>query len=285
MRTFVQLAAVAMALVVSPFAWSPASATNVVFVSAVDGNDSTCTGQPASPCRSLGHAHFLAFTGDVIQLETGGNYFQATITKSVTIYSPHGAAIFGGESPCLTINAAATDVVTIDGIICIPASGNSGIVFNTGEKLRLRNSRIQGATSASCGLLFQPNAAAELFIEHSIISENGTTGTGGGVCVAPTNGAVVSGVIDSLTSQNNRLGLRALGTNLNLLVQNSIFSDNTLAIRSQGATTTIRVSNSSIYQNGTGLQSLTSGKLISIGGNVLVANTTDGVFTATETKQ
>lgn len=284
MRTIVRLAGVVTALVVSSFAGSPASATNVVFVSAVTGNDSTCSGSTTSPCRGLGTALTKAFAGDIIQLETGGNYFSATITKAITIYSPHGAAILGGESPCLTINAAATDVVTIDGIQCIPASGNHGILFNTGEKLRLRNSSIHGALGATCGVVFQPNTSAELFIEHSIISENGTSGGGSGICVVPRGKTVVSGVIDTLTAQNNRYALRA-GGRINLLIQNSIISNNTVGLNSTGATTILRISNTSIYQNGTGLQSATSGDLISIGGNVLVSNTTNGAFTSTEAKQ
>jgi hypothetical protein len=285
MCNIVRLAGVALALTLSSFAGAPASAANIVFVSAVSGNDGTCTGSTTSPCRTLGVALSKAFSGDVIQLETGGNYFGSTITNmSITIYSPHGAGIFGGESPCLNINVRATDVVTLDGIQCVPAQGNNGIVFNTGEKLRIRNSSIHGAGGALCGVLFQPNSGAELFIEHSIISENGTSNGGGGVCVAPRAKAVVSGVIDRLTSQNNRYSLRANG-NTNLLVQNSIFSNNFVALSATGAASILRISNDSIYKNNVGLQSLTGGQLISVGDNVLVANTTNGAFTSTEAKQ
>jgi hypothetical protein len=298
MRTIVLLAGAAAALVASSLASTPATAANVIFVSATNGNDSACQGDGSSPCRTLGYALSLAGSGDIVQLETGGNYGPATVTQSVTIFSPHGAAIFG-FGPCLTINAGSSDVVTLDGIVCIPApfpsertagamvdtGAPSGIIFNSGEKLRIRNSRIHGAGGGNCGVLFQPNSKAELHIEHSVISENGFTGNGGGVCVLPTGNAVVTGVIDDLTAQNDRTALRAAGSNLDLLVQNSTFSNNLLGIRVIGSSSTIRISNSVVFKNTTGINSLSGGQLVSFGGNVLAGNTTDGAFTSTEAKQ
>jgi hypothetical protein len=168
MRAIVKLAGLATTLVLSSLVCNPSPAAEIIFTSAVSGNDGTCTGAATSPCRSLFKALSLAFSGDVIQLETGGDYFGATVDKSITIYSPHGAAIFG--FPCLTINAGTSDVVTLDGIICIPGQQvgiagaaapvtTDGIVFNSGDKLRIRNSRIQAASNDKCGLLFSPATA------------------------------------------------------------------------------------------------------------------------------
>jgi hypothetical protein len=134
----------------------------------------------------------------------------------------------------------------------------------------------------------QPGNSAELDIENSLISENGSSGVGGGVCIQPVNNASVVGVIDRLTAQNNRWALRASYTGssqINLLIQNSVFSRNTVGLRSAGANATLRVSNTSIYQNGTGLQPAAGGQIISFGDNVLVANTSNGAFTSTEARQ
>jgi hypothetical protein len=290
MRSIVQLAGVATALVVSSI-WSPASAANVVFVSATNGSDVAGCSSPTTPCRTLSFALTKVFNADdIVQLESGGNYFSATINSlSVTIYSPHGAAINGGESPCLTINNGATDVVTLDGIACVPGFGSDGIIFNGGEKLRIRNSRIKGAQDAHCGLLFQPsNPSAELLIENTLISENGTSGAGGGLCIQPVMNASVSGVIDRLTSQNNRWSLRASfvgSSKINLLLQNSIISHNVVGVRSAGAGSEIRVTNTSIYQNTTGIQPAAGGTIISYGDNVLSNNATNGAFSSTDARQ
>lgn len=298
MRTIVLLAGAAAALVASSLASTPATAANVIFTSATNGDDSNCTGEATLPCRTLSKSLSLASSGDVVQLESGGNYIGADISQSVTIYSPHGAGILPGVGACLTIAAGTKDVITVDGIICIPApfpaerpagavstNAANGIIFNSGEKLRVRNSRIHGAGSGNCGILFQPNTNAELQIEHSVISENGFTGNGGGVCIAPTGNALVTGVIDDLTAQNDRIGLRAAGRNADLLVENSTFSNNLLGIRAIGSTSTIRISNSAIFKNTTGINSQSGGQLVSFGGNVLAGNTTDGTFTSTEAKQ
>jgi hypothetical protein len=290
MRTMVQLAGIVTALTVIWSVWSPASAANVVFVSATSGTDGAACGAPTAPCRSLSFALTKAFTpDDVIQLDSGGNYFSTTINnQSIIIYSPHGAAIFGGESPCLTINNDVDNIVTLDGIICIPDSSHSGIVFNSGRRLRIRNSRVHYAGSGFCGISFQPSNTATLLIERSLVGENGTSSAGGGVCIAPTNNASVSATIDHLTAQNNRFGLRtaATGTSkINLMLQNSIFSNNLVGVLSSGANSEVRFSNDTIYQNTTGIKTAAGGALISFGDNLLSSNGVDGAFTSPEAKQ
>ena len=280
MRTIRQLGAALTALTLSAFAVSPASAANVLVASAngLFGNDCSV----GSPCN-LAKALSVANPGDFIQLITGGNYFNATVSMEITILSTAGATLSGVASPCLTINAGASDVVTLDGVNCVAASGgNHGIQFNTGEKLRLRNSIIRGVTDAACGVFFQPNTNAELNIESSIISENGTNGGGSGVCVLPRANADVTGVFDRLTAQNNRYGLRTnagAAAVTNILIQRSVFSGNRFGIHSSGAGSLLRISDTSIYGNVTGLSIASGGSLISLQGNVLRANGTNGAFT------
>jgi hypothetical protein len=289
MRKLIRIAGAATALVATSLAPMPASASSIIMVSSVYGNNSTCVaGDPTKPCFSFFKAVELASPGDMIYLDAG-SYFNANITKTLNIFSRHGATFFGGESPCLRINAGPNDVVNIDGINCVLANdGNHGIEFNSGEKLRVRNSTFRGGASGGCGIQFQPNSNAELFVERSIVSETGTTGGAGGICVLPASGVEVVGVIDNTTIENTRYGLRGVSDStsaVRLLINNSTFSGNGTAIRSTGANSVLRMSNSSVYQNNNGLTVASAGQLISVGGNVVVGNTPNGTFTSTEAKK
>ena len=161
-------------------------------------------------------------------------------------------------------------------------------MFNTGEKLRVRNSIIRGADGPACGILFTPNTNAEIQVQDSIISENGTSGNGGGVCVVPRGNADVVGVFDGLTSENNRYGVRVnapANRPTSILIQNSVISGDTVGLSSNGAGSTLRLSNTSIFGNTTGLQDVNGGSLITLGGNMLRGNGTNGSFTGSEAKQ
>jgi hypothetical protein len=292
MRTVRQLAAALAALVLSLFAVNPASAANVIIVAGT-GSDLNAGGNCglnfADACRTLQKGINQAAAGDVVELVTGGAFFSAIVDKEITIFSRAGAFMTGGESPCLTINAGANDVVTVDGVGCVAEPGGShGILHNTGEKLRFINGSIRSAVAAACAILFQPTTNAELHVENSVISENGTQGGGGGICIVPRQSAKVISTITNVAVQNNRNGVRANAANanqsINVLVQKSIIAGNFIGLRSDGATSIMRVSGNAIYGNTTAL-SVAGGQMNSFLDNVLEANVTDGAFTIGELKQ
>lgn len=292
MRTIRQLGVALTALTLAAFAAAPASAANIILVSETGSdaaNGGNCGLTTADACRSLSKGVLRANPGDVVELITGGRFFSAVVDKEVTIFSRAGAFITGGKSPCLTFNGAANDVLTLDGVHCVAeADGNHGILFNTGEKLRFVNGTIRSTIGAACAIFFQPNTNAELYVEDSIISENGVQGGGGGICIVPRASAKVISVIKKVSLQNNRNAVRAVVASQNqsikVLVQHSIVAGNFIGLRSDGGTSEMRVSDNAIFGNTTGL-STTGGQMITLNGNVLRANVANGAFTSAEVKE
>jgi hypothetical protein len=170
---------------------------------------------------------------------------------------------------------------------CLPANdGNHGILFNTGEKLRFRNGTIRGTTGNACAIYFQPNTNAELHVDDAVISENGTTGGGGGICIVPRSNADVLSVVKKTFLQNNRYGLRTssagAGQIIDVLIQQSVIAGNPFGVRSSGAASNVRMHGNAIYGNSMALNTTNGGKLTTLGGNVLRANGTNGAFTDSE---
>src|SRR5438309_4598649 len=106
------------------------------FVSANHGNDANpCT--VTLPCRNFAAA--IAQTvagGEVVVLDSGG-YGPVTIGNSISLISPPGvyAGITAFSGPAITINAGASDVVTIRGLTLNGLGGNEGIDFMAGGTL------------------------------------------------------------------------------------------------------------------------------------------------------
>src|SRR5437870_5836210 len=139
------------------------------FVSAATGNDANpCT--RAAPCRNFAAA--IAQTlpgGEVVVLDSGG-YGTVTITQSVSLIAPPGVyagiSVFAGTG--ITINAGASDVVTIRGLTLNGLGGQDGIVFNSGAALYVQDTVVKNLTRF--GLDAVPSGNASVVVEDSLFS-------------------------------------------------------------------------------------------------------------------
>jgi hypothetical protein len=154
-----------------------------------------------------------------------------------------------------------------------------------------------------------------LYIVNTTISENGTSGSGGGILIQPTggtgsarvhfdnvrvinnatqglrvdlsnaspNGVVVA--IDESAFVNNGNGIilnvpAATTAGRIMLVGSTVFNNTGTGISAVGGTAFMRVGSSTITSNGTGVSASGGAIINSYGTNRLDANSTDGTFTA-----
>ena len=251
----------------------------VVFVSAINGvNDANC-GDEADPCKTLAFAKGRVLAGGSIILMTPGDYGPGGIfTQSVNIIGVPGAVIMRPNAPCLIFNGVAAAIMTITNLICDQDGANfDGFVFMGGHKGRLTNVVARGSGGAKCGVRATPSAGIfELILIASIFSENGTTGTddGGGICLLPTNTAILYALMYDAYLQNNRHGLVARVVQsaiINALLMGADISRNVGGIDAVGANARVCVRNATIAFN-TFLALFGSGFIFDGGGNLLYLN-------------
>src|SRR5262245_56423407 len=104
-----------------------------VFVAAQGSDANACTF--AAPCRTFQHAHDVVAAGGEVDVLDPAGYGALTITKSISIQGHDFAGMTvpnGGTG--ITINAAATDTVSLRGLIIEGAGvGTNGISFLVGK--------------------------------------------------------------------------------------------------------------------------------------------------------
>src|SRR5437588_4580984 len=138
------------------------------FVSANHGNDANpCTA--TQPCRNFAAAIAQAAPGgEVVALDSGG-YGPVTIGNSISLISPPGvyAGITAFSGNAITINAGASDVVTIRGLTLNGLGGAAGVVFNSGGALYVQQATIKNF--ASYGIFIYPSGSALARIEDTTV--------------------------------------------------------------------------------------------------------------------
>jgi hypothetical protein len=115
------------------------------FLSAAGSDSNNCT-NVATPCRHLAAAFAATATDGEIYVLDPANYGSVTITHGVSIEG-HGWASIApvSGSPAITINANNFDKINIIGVVLdgTNLSGTTGIQFNSGANLTVRDSVIR----------------------------------------------------------------------------------------------------------------------------------------------
>ncbi len=285
--------AIFLALLAGCLVRTTTAEAKIIFVFGAGADSPSCgTITPFAPCRTLQKGIDRAAAGDWIYLDTLGDFGPAVINKSVNVlvFTLGGGTLGPGAKPCLTVNAGANSVVTLSQYTCDQAGASQhGINVLSVGTLRLDNVTIRNGKGAACGVLFQPSQNAKLDIQKTTISGFGTSGAGGGICVQPRSGADVHGWLDHVTLNANRNGLSASATSPSLvqlgLENASVTGSSASGLLSSGAASTIVVKNSLVRANAVGLNHVSSGKLISLGGNVVSDNAKKGSFTSKLSQQ
>jgi hypothetical protein len=218
----------------------------------------------------------------VVVLDSAG-YGTVTIIQSVSIVAPTG--VYAGVSATtghgIVIDANTSDVITLSGLtINGQGTSGSGIVFNNGGALHVKDCIVNGFSSHGDGLFFNGNNFGNngiLEVKDSIFRGNVTgihvEGTAltvidrvrvegnNGDGIDAFDGAKVT-VRNSLIAGNGGTGTFAFSTGLGLgpaelNVERCVISNNAAGVVSESDSTfiaSIRISNSTVTDNTVGLR-------------------------------
>jgi hypothetical protein len=238
---------------------APAQATTFsTFVSAQGSDANACT--LLAPCRTFAAAHTQTTAGGIIDVLDVAGYGAVTIDKSITITGRDWASILVTSGNGITINAGASDVINLRGLIIDGSgTGSNGIQFNTGGTLNIQNSVIR--RFANDGIRFVPSASSKLFVSNTLVSDNGLIG----IRVTPSGGSgTVTAMINRVEADNNHDGVLADGVAstgiIKVTVADSVAANNSTAgfwSSSSTAAVSVMLVRCVAVNNGTGI--LTSG--------------------------
>jgi hypothetical protein len=236
----------------------PAQAAGVsrTFLSAA-GSDSNNCANVLTPCRHLATAYAATAANGEIYVLDPANYGSLTITGPVSIEGHGWASIAppsGGNA--ITINApGATDKINIIGVVLdgTALTGTTGIQFNSGGTLTVRDSVIRNFSSF--GINFEPSSSSlsQLFVSNTLVSDNGASG----IVIEPMGSGTTTGVLDHVQIENNTghgLVVETSTQTINMTASDSVSANNTadgiVASSSGGTPVSIMVQNSTIANNG-----------------------------------
>jgi hypothetical protein len=159
---------------------------NRVFVSARSGNNLNFCDNILTPCQTFAGAVLqLNPGGEAIVLDSGG-YGPVTITQGVTIEAPAGVTAFihPPSGDAITINAGASDVVTLRGLTL--SVGTNGITVHSVGTLNVENCFITG---------FYPGSGVRM-VSAGTLNVKGTDikACGDGVALVNTSGVVQASI-------------------------------------------------------------------------------------------
>ncbi|MBV9220855.1 MAG: right-handed parallel beta-helix repeat-containing protein [Methylobacteriaceae bacterium] len=304
----------------------PAWAQNARSWVASDGSDANpCT--RANPCATFIHALLKTNAGGEINCVDQGDYGgnDLFINKSITIDCEGVQARFGFAGVAaiaIVVSASPTDVVVLRGID-IYGSGvaDLGIDFAGGAALHIEKCIIRDFATGSGGWgIFDEAAGATpsvLFVSDTVLENNGTASSGGGIDIQPiTSGSTSKVVLNRVEARNNFFGIKADGTMvsggvINMTVRDSVSSGNAsngivgitsaagaaivmmidhsasshnaagFGVLADGPNVTIRLASSSVAGNINGVGAGLGGVLQSYGTNEINGNSSDGIASLT----
>jgi hypothetical protein len=269
------------------------------FVATTGINSDTC-GTSTSPCRSFTTA--LGKTnprGEIIALDSGlYDTLPVNVTTSITLTAANGVH---AELPGITVNTTTNDTVILRNLYL---SSNPSIASNEGIKvtsvgaLHIENCIVNGFPT---GISFSLNAAAEAFINDSVVRNSNGNGisfsTNAGLLKAAVNhcriennghfGPIADGlsvlkrgrvtVRDTVSTGNNGAGFVVTGGELTL--ENCEATDNgdgVIAASSETQNGNVLVSNSTVTNNSrNGFLQEGTGVFNSLGNNLVRRNGTN----------
>lgn len=280
------------------------------WVSGVGDDANPCS--RTAPCKTFAGAISKTAAGGEINVLDPGGFGAVTITKSITISSEgFEAGVLVSGTNGVVINAGASDVVVLRGLDFQGlGTGLVGVNFLNGGALHIEKCVIRGFRGgAATGVSFSNPGAAKLYISDTVISENGTGFSGGGVIVTPgaavntniaiertqiinnvigfrsdgvaNNGRINAAIRDSLIADNSNRGIWSLGANGRVALDTVTVTGNNFALESQG-NGLITANNVTIAGNARGLTQITGGTIVSFGNNRLGGSSvSDGAFSST----
>jgi hypothetical protein len=270
------------------------------WVSGVGDDANPCS--RTAPCKTWAGAIAKTAAGGEIDALDPGGFGALTITKSITLDGGGGqvASVLVAGTNGITVAAGATDRVIIrnlrfDGLAgngsSLGTAGIDGISFLSGASLRLENVNIFGF--AQQGVSDTATGPSSLVISDSTIADN----FGDGVLIDPSSGkgtAVLEGtslednacglVVSTVGGGSGPCGTGTTGTGFTASVTamgSSMSVNTTDGILSTGAGSNVFATSDLVTANGRGLDAENGGQLVSLCGNAVGGNSSDGAPTST----
>jgi hypothetical protein len=244
------------------------------WVSGVGDDANPCS--RTAPCKTFAGAISKTAPGGEINVLDPGGFGAVTITKPITISSEgfEAGVLVSGTNGIIVNVPNGTDVVVLRGLdIEGLGTGLSGITVLTGGTVFVEKCTINRFTT---GINFVPTVAnSQLHVVDSIVRNNGTGNTGGGILVGPTGSGTVKASLDRVRLENNVFGLKTQGSS-NTTVNDSVAAGNAFAgLSSAGASalTILTIENSESANNQTGV-GCASGTTVRIGNTKIIGNPT-----------
>lgn len=250
------MAAIISALLLAVLFASAAQAQTRTWVSGV-GNDADPCSRTA-PCKTFAGAISKTNAGGEISVLDPGGYGGVTITKSISIVAEgNEGGVTVGAGNAIIINAAATDVVHLRGLVMAGTGvGLTAIKVLSAGEVYIENCLIQGfrgapGTAVEVG---NTNVGARVFISNSALVNNTRA-----IRAVPSGAGTTQVFVDNVTVDANTNGIAAL------------------------ANAIVRVSNSVVTGNNAGLGASGGGQIISFGNNLIAGNINAATETPTST--
>lgn len=265
---------VAIAIFTFAFASMANAQASRTWVSGVGDDANPCS--RTAPCKTwAGAISKTAACGEIDALDPGG-FGAVTITKSITLDGTGTfASILASLTTGITVNAAATDVITIRGI-SINGFCNGLRAMNI---LQAQTVNIEDCVMfrfAGPGIRVAETNDLVLNIRNTVIRDN----TGAGLDLTTSAGLVKVSAIDS-SFNGNQHGIHAKG-NARVTAAHCVFARNTGdGVRAEGigGVGVVNLSNSvSANNGGNGVQALTGGSVIRISNCDLIQNNANGAL-------
>ena len=265
------------------------------WVSGVGDDANPCS--RVAPCKTFaGAISKTTVSGEINCLDPGG-FGAVTITKSITIACEGViAGIVASGTNGVVVNAPG-GVVVLHGLdIDGTGTGLAGINIVAASAVQLHKSRIRNFNAANnngWGITAAPTAATRIDVTDSIISNNGSASTGGGIRIRPTEAGTVTGALSQVKVLNNAGvgvvvdGSAATGQPMNLAVRDSAVIGNVVTgilsnTGTANALVRVAIDRTTVTGSATGVVSAGTGD-ITIGFSHVVANSTGVRFTAPAT--
>lgn len=200
------------------------------WVSGVGDDANPCS--RTAPCKTFAGSISKTAAGGEINCIDPGGFGGVTITKSITIACDNvTAGVLVSGTNGITVNSA-TAIVVLRGLdIAGVGTGLAGVNILAAQSVQIDKCLIHdfnAGANTGWGIRVVTAAASELYVTNTIISNNGSAATGGGILVQPTATGTVMGVLSEVQMVNNQGGglvvdgSLSTGTQIQVAVRDSI---------------------------------------------------------------
>jgi hypothetical protein len=208
----------------------------------VNGNDANTCSAPATPCRTFTGAIAQTSPGGEVVVLDSGTFGGGTISQAVTINAPAGVVALVATP--ISVNAGASDVVTLRGISFVSPTPGTGVALNlvNGKALHVERCAFHGwSTGINLSLV------GRLSVTDTTVRENTF-----GISLYSATG-VVRAAIQRTDLLNNSTGL-FVDVGARATIADSLVAGNAIGIEAhalESGTSLIGIENCTVSNNTT----------------------------------